>query len=668
MKQHLGSALLLAAFATSSLAALDTNLTAYTWGTSRAAFAQLEEQARDPANLKAVEATALGILAEPASTLDAKQYACRILRSTGSEASVAPLAALLVDEKMSHYARYALQGNPAAAAGVALREALGKTSGALKVGMITTLGARRDEKAVEALAGLTGDANADIAVAAMDALGRIGNKAAGEALAAAKTTEAHARALANARIECADRLATAGEKKAARALFVALAGADQKDALVRIAGMRGVLRIAPSDGAALVTAALAGDNADLRNGAAQLLADLDDRPAAGIAKQLSGFPPETQVGIIRSLSRRTDKVGVADIAAQLESASADVKAAAIDALGLVGTADQVPALFKIALGADDAAKAARTALNVLPGVPASKAIAKLTASGAPVPERVLAAEILGSRQARSEVNTLLALGADADESVRNAAAKALRAVAGPGELKALVARLKDAASEADASRAKDVLMSVVERATDREAAAQTLLAAVHGTPAGQKGVLPVLAKVGGPAALAAVQDLIAKGGAEIHKDAVRALADWRGGDEALQPLLQVATTDSDDSAKILALRGYIRIVADKQNRPVKESSELIAKALAAAARDEERTQALAGLGQVKSDEAVKVAAVYLAQPALAAAAASAMVQSAKDLPAKEGKGIVAQLKKARETATDPAVQKDLDGLLKKFDK
>lgn len=652
--------------ATSGFAALDTNLTAYVWGASRAAFTQLEEQARDPKNLKTVEAIALEILADANATLDARQYACRLLRVTGGEACVAPLGALLTDEKMSHYARFALQGNPSSAAGEAFRGALEKTTGPLKVGVINSLGARRDEKAVAVLAGLVTDANRDIAVAALDALGRIGNKAAAEALGAATATET--RALANARVECADRLASAGEKKAAKALFALLAGADQKEPLIRLAGIRGVLRVAPAEGAALVSAALADNDPALCNGAAQLVADLPEDDAAAVAKKIAGFAPELQVGVIRSLSRRNDGVGVNEVAAGLDSASADVKAAAIDALGFVGTAAQVPALFRVALGSDDSSKAARAALGILPGAAASKALAKFTGLSAPAPERALAAELLGARQARSEVATLLALSQDKDEAVRNAANKSLRAVAGAGEIKTLSARLKDATTEADANAVKDILASAIERSTDREAATKQVLGAMQGTPAARKATLPLLAKLGGPAALAAVQDVITKGGADVHKNAVRALADWRGGDEALEPLLQVATTDADESAKILALRGYIRIVADKQNRSVKESSTLIGKALAAAARDEERTQALAGLGQVKSDEAVKVAAVYLTQPALASAAASAIVQSAKDLPAKEGKGIVAQLKKAREVATDAAVQKDLDGLLKKFAK
>ena len=81
------------------------------------------------------------------------------------------LGALLTDEKMSHYARFASQGNPASEAGEAFRSALEKTSGPLKVGIINSLGARRDEKAVAALAGLVTDANRDVAVAALDALG-----------------------------------------------------------------------------------------------------------------------------------------------------------------------------------------------------------------------------------------------------------------------------------------------------------------------------------------------------------------------------------------------------------------------------------------------------------------------------------------------------------------
>ncbi len=54
------------------------------------------------------------------------------------------LAAVLADKDNSHMARYALERIQASEVAAALRDALPKVAGALKIGVIGSLGARRD--------------------------------------------------------------------------------------------------------------------------------------------------------------------------------------------------------------------------------------------------------------------------------------------------------------------------------------------------------------------------------------------------------------------------------------------------------------------------------------------------------------------------------------------
>src|ERR1039457_2562278 len=55
-----------------------------------------------------------------------KADACRELARIGTKDAVAPLAALLSDEKLSHMARYGLETIPSPAVDEALRDAAGK--------------------------------------------------------------------------------------------------------------------------------------------------------------------------------------------------------------------------------------------------------------------------------------------------------------------------------------------------------------------------------------------------------------------------------------------------------------------------------------------------------------------------------------------------------------
>ena len=118
---------------------------------------------RPPA--KEQEAKLIAVLKSDAPLKD-KADACRELSLVGTKESVAPLAALLGDEKLSHLARYGLEPIPDPAVDEALRDALRKLKGRPLVGVIGSIGVRRDAKAVEPLSGLLKDTDADVAQAA----------------------------------------------------------------------------------------------------------------------------------------------------------------------------------------------------------------------------------------------------------------------------------------------------------------------------------------------------------------------------------------------------------------------------------------------------------------------------------------------------------------------
>ena len=102
-------------------------------------------------------------LQSPTASQFDKVQACHRLAIIGTKEAVPALAALLSDEKLAHMARYALEPLPDPAADAALRDALGKLTGKLQVGVIDSLGVRRDEKAVDALVKLLGSPDPMIA-------------------------------------------------------------------------------------------------------------------------------------------------------------------------------------------------------------------------------------------------------------------------------------------------------------------------------------------------------------------------------------------------------------------------------------------------------------------------------------------------------------------------
>ena len=146
---------------------------------AREALFAKEAKARAATPHKAAEITALpqakllALLEAPEASEFAKAKACQRLAIVGDARAVPALAALLGDPKLAHYARFALEPIPAPAVDRALRQALGKLKEDLLIGVINSIGRRKDPEALDALAKIVRGDDSDAAQAARAALGRM---------------------------------------------------------------------------------------------------------------------------------------------------------------------------------------------------------------------------------------------------------------------------------------------------------------------------------------------------------------------------------------------------------------------------------------------------------------------------------------------------------------
>lgn len=156
---------------------LMTQLKAYDWGGDRGSLAGIDDSIvaaqGDKDKLAEIEQGLLEVLQTDAK-LPAKEYACRQLALIGTAGCVPVLAAMLTDAELSDRARFALEAIPDVAAGDALRAALDKSEGNIRVGIVNTLGERRDQKAVPAISEMQNSADQVLATAAKAALRKIG--------------------------------------------------------------------------------------------------------------------------------------------------------------------------------------------------------------------------------------------------------------------------------------------------------------------------------------------------------------------------------------------------------------------------------------------------------------------------------------------------------------
>jgi HEAT repeat protein len=240
------------AFDLATLDAPFTALKAFNWGSDANAFKPIDAAvvaAHGDASLRAELEKRFGVLLGDDSSRATKEYACRKLAMIGTTASVPALAALLSSEDNSHMARFALERIGAPEAAEALRTALGKVEGNLKIGMISSLASRGDKASVAAIGGLLGG-DPKIAAAAAEALGTLRTPEAAAALAGAKATGEVAAAITDARLACAEAFIAKGDRSAAKAIYESInaaVGAEPKthrERAVRVAAKRGLLATA----------------------------------------------------------------------------------------------------------------------------------------------------------------------------------------------------------------------------------------------------------------------------------------------------------------------------------------------------------------------------------------------------------------------------------------
>ncbi|MFZ2145807.1 MAG: ThuA domain-containing protein [Sedimentisphaerales bacterium] len=217
----------------------------YDWGQSRLALTEVSDIIKEahgsPAELNKIEKSLLDVLTSDA-TRAGKQFVCRELSIIGTDESVPVLGNMLTDEETSDMARYALERIPGQAVNEVLRKALRKAKDKPQVGIINSLGQRRDRRAVRALSRLIDNSDETVAAAAAAALGQIADSRATEALAEAKdkTSGKLQMLVLDSYLRCADQLVVEGKRAEALAIYKELQKEDMPKP-IRTAALAGML-------------------------------------------------------------------------------------------------------------------------------------------------------------------------------------------------------------------------------------------------------------------------------------------------------------------------------------------------------------------------------------------------------------------------------------------
>jgi hypothetical protein len=135
-------------------------------------------------------------------------------------------------------------------------------------------------------------------------------------------------------------------------------------------------------------------------------------------------------------------------------------------------------------------------------------------------------------------------------------------------------------------------------------------------------LLEVMGQTASEQSLPVLRSALKDSSPEIARGAILALTDW--ADAAPMPdLLAIAKSDSSPALQVLALRGYLKLVALPSQRSDAESARLLAEAMNLAKQPAEKRQVLAILSNYPCKETLDIAQASLSDEAVAKEAKAA---------------------------------------------
>ena len=580
----------------------------------------------------------IAVLQSDASLHD-KARACQQLGEFGERQAVPALAALLADEHLSAYARSGLEGIPDPSAAEALRSAAGTFKGNLLLGVIDSLGVLRDAKAVGLLQQLVDDPASGAAKAALLALGRIGTDEAIQTVRQALTNGPETR-----RADAAAACLLAAEKQLAEgriAAAVALYDGVRKASVplvYRAAATRSAIVARKEDGVPLLVEQLRSPERILRNAALTAIREIpSDALARALNAELKQAPTELQIQLLTALVDCHNAQSLQVLAAKTTDADAGVRQTALWVLGKIGGANEAGVLLR-AVAENRSAEESVIAVNSLKemeGAAIDGQIVKALATTADVGARFQFIRLLETRAATNATAELLKQAADPEAKVSIAAFRALKTLASPGDLPALIALTKAAKDETVREAAENAVVGLCTRtgstATGSEAALAELKQATD--PRAKNSWIRILAALGETKALPSLLAACREVNDSVAANAIEQLAHWPNP-APVDDLFALVQSGERPALRKRALASAIRmatIAADEQQRPAETVVKWFQQASQAAQTTPERRLIISGLGRLKDIESFQLLAPYLDDKEVQNEAAAAIIQIAPAL-------------------------------------
>ncbi|MBN2139209.1 MAG: HEAT repeat domain-containing protein [Sedimentisphaerales bacterium] len=625
--------------------------------------------AADNSSESARQSKYLAVLQSAEATLPQKARACQELAVVGGRDAVPVLAELLGDQRLGDYARFALEPIDDVSVDEAFRRALDRLDGKLLAGVINSVGVRGDAKAVGVLSKLARDTASGVAGEAIAALGQIATSEAVETI-----TEIMANgpadlrtAAGDATLVAAEKLADQDERDAAAKLYEAICRADMPSH-IRAAAVYGRIHLQSYDAGALLVEQLKSDDPAIVEVALRAAREVPgDNVTQKLVAELKKADTALQILLIQALADRGDAGAYDGIKTLATGDSSAVRIEAMKVLARMGDASAIPVLAAAVGKTTEEAKVAAAALRTIETNGADEAIinALKTAEGN---ARIELIDILSDRRSKIATPVMLIEADSADPSIARAAFKALTELAGGQDLPTLVGLLAKLDSEQTRTYAENACVAAAHKVEDKDKRTEAILVALNSAKniATRCSLLRILGRIADGRALEALQAAVDDSNDDIRDTAVRALSAWPDS-RVIETLSAISQNSSNNTHRVLALRGYVRLVGIDTLLSQADRVAMYKLAMSRADSPGDKKLVLAGLANAAHPDALKIVLEYVDQPQVrdeAILAAMKLAQAAAGARQEDAR-IAAQ--KIAEVTTDPQLRSEAGRLVKTID-
>jgi HEAT repeat protein/regulator of RNase E activity RraB len=616
----------------SSLAALKT----YQFGDSRVVLSEIEllvAQTREQADIKMIASRLAEILDSDVS-FATRQFICQQLRVIGNEEQIPVLTKLLLEEENTNIAVFALETMPSLKVDETFRNSLTILKDKDKIAVINALGERKNNNSISVLTPLLSDADMEIAEAAALALGKIGTFDSGmEIKKAMDKADGEWRSnIAKYYLMCANNMAARGEAESAVKIYKELSE-EEKNRQIQMRATYGLVTTGHMNALEFVSQAIKDEDTIIRRLAMKTVIKTQEKDATGkFCELLSDLPPNSQSLLIMALSDRGDRGALTTIVNLLDHNDKQVRLAALGATAKLGNETVVPKVLGITVEADeDESEAARMCLNRLRGSEVDDKVIEM-ANNENVEIRLEAIKALAARNAVIATPTLIKMTGDAIDKIRIEAWKSLAELGSDNDLSQMISSWIQAKKSTEIQVAEDAVVKVCQNATTKHKYTTDIAAAV-GKEENKEikiSLINALGRIGANESLPLLQDLLTDKDSDIQAAAIRGLSLWPT-DGPLEDLRHIVTITSDETQKIIALRGYIYLIGLATNRESAKTLAFYQDAMNLSWRSEEKRLVLTGYSHVKNFDALKAVEKYLLDKELENEAAAAALTICHEL-------------------------------------